>query len=200
MPHDGAVGVPPPGTHDMKPNTAYTVSTIVRRPHQRGTQTYAGLVSDVPPVVSPPAEWSQRREIVRWVGIPIAIVIVLIGLFEIASAMGVGQCSPPTQNELKAQQRFVSAHIADASQFELEAVDCDDDGMGWVNFSTKMTPSVARDAFIADGSCAVTDPPEGRTSAAECQSGRFKVSLLFGPSSDTDGTSGELIMEQDSGL
>lgn len=49
-------------------------------------------------------------------------------------------------------------HVRDASSFELGTMACDDNGDGYVNFTTTLELTAARDSFMADRVC----PPSSK--------------------------------------
>lgn len=86
-------------------------------------------------------------------------------------------CSPPSQDELRAQEAFVRAHLSNVSDVELGVLDCDDDGAGYVSFTTELSATVARAAFLADRACSLSTDPNG--SDVTCTSAGVPVYLSF---------------------
>lgn len=102
-------------------------------------------------------------------------------------------CSPPSQRELEAQQAFVEAHVSDASNFELGALDCDDNGAGYVYFTTGLTPAAAEATFLAEGSCSYSQVASNDRGVV-CTSDGVQVQLFF-EAVDDKRTDGELYMD-----
>lgn len=60
---------------------------------------------------------------------------------------------PPTQEERIQLESFLKAHVEDARDLEWTVMDCDDDGLAWLNFTTSMTPGRVEKAFLKDSAC-----------------------------------------------
>ena len=128
-----------------------------------------------------------------------ALAVVVAGLLSAGvlvscrTVHAIFECSPPTQGELETQQAFVQAHVSDASEFELVAADCDDDGAGYVYFTTELAPRRAQDAFLANVDCSRYSDEGMDDIGVSCASGGIQVSVLF---ESTNGkTRGELYMD-----
>lgn len=85
------------------------------------------------------------------------------------------ECSPPSQGELRTQEAFIRAHLSDVREVELDALDCDDDGVGYVSFATDLTPAAARAAFLADGSCLPGTNTDPSDSGVTCGSSGVRI-------------------------
>jgi len=103
-------------------------------------------------------------------------------------------CSPPSQGELETQRTFVEAHLSDARDFELGAADCDDNGAGYVYFTTGLAPAAAEAAFLADGSCSPYSHEVSGDRGVACTSDGVQVHLFF-EAVDGKKTDGELYMD-----
>ena len=100
-------------------------------------------------------------------------------------------CSPPSQKALQAQEAFVLRHIPEARDVESGTADCDDNGDGYVYFTTDLTPEAARDAFLADRSCSPYTEDDVDEIAVKCRS-RKKMVYLFFSATDEGTTDGAL--------
>lgn len=147
----------------------------------------------------PPTESGDRRPmaliVVAAIVAPIAIVAFLgIGL-PLLSLSYSWSCSPPTPAQLETQRTFVLAHLPAAADLEVGHQDCDDQGEGYVDFKTDLTPAAARDRFLSDAACSsYSDQGEDDTAVA-CISDGFRVYVFFERSHEGH-TDGELTMER----
>jgi hypothetical protein len=130
----------------------------------------------------------------RIVYVVLIAVVLVVGIFAFRSVEdSILNCSPPSASELQAQQAFVLAHVRDASDIEVCTTDCDDQGGGYVSFTTAMAPQAARNAFLADTSCSTYSGEDSEDIAVSCPAGTFEVYVFFlGVSQGR--TSGELTM------
>ena len=134
----------------------------------------------------------RQRRTVRIVYVVLIAAVLIIGAVSYRSVDDTFQCSPPSDAELKSQEAFVRAHVADASDIELGTADCDGYGHGYVSFTTRLTATSARDAVLADRSCSPDDDAE-EANAVSCTSGKFEVYVVF-EAAGTGKTTGELNM------
>ena len=124
--------------------------------------------------------------------IAFAVVTALLVMAAVVVAVGSDllSCSPPSQKELKAQEAFVLDVVTDAREVESGTADCDDNGDGYVYFTTDLTPERARDAFLAHQSCSPHTEADDEI-AVSCTSGKSTVYVFF-TATDDGATEGEL--------
>ena len=95
----------------------------------------------------------RKRVVELIVAAVLSIGLLVAGIAAVRGAYALFTCPTPTQGELETQATFVKAHLADVSDVELDTVDCDgggSSGTGFVDFTTALAPSAARDAFLAN--------------------------------------------------
>ena len=103
-------------------------------------------------------------------------------------------CSSPSQAELESQRAFVQAHLGDAGHFMLGTMDCDDNGVGYVNFTTGLDPASAQAAFLADEACSPYSDDGFDDIAVVCTSHEATVHVFF-ENAGRKTTQGELYLE-----
>lgn len=116
-----------------------------------------------------------------WALIASAVAVVVLVVAGVAVVLGSNaiSCASPSLEALKAQEAFVLTHVVDARDVESGTADCDDNGDGYVNFTTDLTPAGARDAFLADPSCSPYADEGVDQIAVKCRSGRSTVFVFF---------------------
>ena len=126
-----------------------------------------------------------------WALIAAAVALALLAMAAVVVVLAWGEfCSSPSQEELRAQEAFVRSRLPAARDVESGTADCDDDGDGYVSFTTDLTPTAARDAFLADQLCSPYTERDAGV-AVKCRSGKSTVYVFF-DSSRGDATEGEL--------
>lgn len=83
-------------------------------------------------------------------------------------------CSePPSQSERARQQAFVLSHVSDARAFKWETLDCDDEGISTLTFTTALPAARALESFRVDPGCSEAEWPQTVT----CSSGAVPVDI-----------------------
>ena len=138
---------------------------------------------------------AQRERRTSLAALALAVAFLLVAaLIVVVVSSDVFNCSPPSERELKTQETFVRTHLADARDVQSDVADCDDNGDGYVSFTTDLSPTAARDAFLADDSCSryVMDGDDDDGSAVQCRTGGSMVFVFFNTFRKDDTTAGSL--------
>lgn len=99
-------------------------------------------------------------------------------------------CSPPSDKDLAQQEAFVRAHIADARDVRSGVGDGDDAGRAYVNFTTSLSATAARDLLLTDPSCSSAQQVDGDISV-QCRSSKKTVDIYFTANTRDGTTAGE---------
>lgn len=154
----------------------------------------SGGEETVPPRDQSAATSKRASRTVRMVLAVVVVGLLFAGVVvSCRTVQSIFDCSPPTQGELETQRAFVQAHVSDASEFELGAADCDDNGTGYVYFTTELAPGRAQDAFLVSADCSRYSDEGMDDIAVSCASGGIQVYVFF--ESTKGKTRGELYMD-----
>ena len=141
----------------------------------------------------PQTSSDQRRDGRRaLVAVAIAVgFLVAVPAIVVVVVPDVLSCSPPSDKELVQQEAFVRAHVSDARDVRSGVGDCDDAGRGYVNFTTSLSATAARDVLLTDPSCSGAQEADGETSV-QCRSSKKTVDVYFTANMRGGTTAGEL--------
>ena len=142
-----------------------------------------------------PAQAERPDTRAAFAALAIAVVfLVLAAVIVVVVVSDVLSCSPPSDRELAQQESFVRGHFADARDLRSGVGDCDDDGRGYVKFTTTLSPAAARDSLLTDPACSSPGAEAGDV-AARCRSGTKTVDMFFETDARNDTTAGSLEFE-----
>ncbi|MBA8794057.1 hypothetical protein FHX74_001662 [Friedmanniella endophytica] len=82
----------------------------------------------------------------------VVIAIVAAALPVVRVAYDLFECSSPSQATLDAQRDFVMRHIA-ARNVQTGTYDCDNNGAGFVSFTSELAPADVQATFLRDRVC-----------------------------------------------
>lgn len=100
---------------------------------------------------------------------------------------GSSSCAkPPTQEERTQVASFLKVHVDDARDLDWTVMDCDDNGLAYLNFTTSMTPGRVSEAFLNDPACSPSNEQDADAFGdVTCRTGNGDVFMDTEPNTGT---------------